>query len=516
MKLTEQNETGNTGIAGTDDGCGLEQAGGRVGLVSLGCPKNLIDSERMLGQIAAGNPVVSDLEDADVVVVNTCCFVAEAKQESIDTILEMLERKRRGELQRVIVTGCLAQRYPEELRRELPEVDALVGVTSEDQVAPLIAELAPPSGKRSTLRKLPMAREGQQEPSPEEGLADDRPGPRVFWQDPSRPFEAETSRLRLTPKHYAYVRVAEGCDHACTFCAIPGFRGRFRSKPEAAVLTEALELARDGARELLLIAEDTNQYGMDRRDGTSLARLLPQLAAIDGVAWLRILYAYPAYFSDELIDAIATTPEVCKYIDIPLQHIADPVLRRMRRPSRQQTEALLNKLRERIPGLTLRTTMICGFPGETEADHRELLEFVHSFGFDRLGAFAYSTEDGTVAGSFEEQVPEEVRERRRDEVMVAQQEVAFARNQARIGTSVRCIVDRVEAAEEIKGATGGGRGEVYHGRTEGDAPEIDGAIRFRVSEQAGGASSLQPGALVTVHVTSASGYDLEGEIAAHE
>ncbi|MHC4392664.1 MAG: radical SAM protein, partial [Planctomycetota bacterium] len=276
---------------------------GGVGLISLGCPKNLIDSERMLGQIASGHTVVSSLEDASVIVVNTCGFVESAKQESIDTILELLERKERGEIERVVVTGCLAQRYPEQLRNELPGIDAIVGVSEEHNVRPLLDGMA--SGKAPPLKKLPMAPKLSAEtgtPTRDEaGLP--AAGPRVLVSDPTYAFGAEGARLRLTPRHYAYLRVAEGCDHQCTFCAIPSFRGRFRSKPEDALLQEARELAADGARELLLIAEDTNQYGMDRRDGSSLANLLEKLAAVEGIEWLRILYAYPAYFPGELIEA---------------------------------------------------------------------------------------------------------------------------------------------------------------------------------------------------------------------
>jgi len=467
----------------------------KVGLISLGCPKNLVDSERMLGQVTSDGAVLAPVEEADIVVVNTCGFVEAAKQESIGHILEMLERKRRGQLQRVVVTGCLAQRYANDLRTELPEVDALVGVTREDEVSGLIRELQ----KKPGPKKLPMA---PAEPAPQGGAGGEAsaarrgapalPGPRVLVADPTRPFEAETGRLRLTPAHYAYLRVAEGCDHACTFCAIPSFRGRFRSKPIEAILEEARELALDGAVELCLIAEDTNQYGHDRRDGASLSRLLRRLDEVPGVRWLRILYAYPAYFPDELIDTIAELEKVVPYIDIPLQHIADPVLRAMRRPSRAQTEALLAKLRDRIPRLTLRTTMITGFPGETATDHEELVRFVRDFRFERLGAFAYSQEDGTDAATLAGQLPPEVREARRAEVLAVQQEVAFERNRSLVGQTVRAIVDAVEAPGRAIG------------RTEGDAPDVDGSIRLY---QPG--FEFQPGQILSAEVQAASGYDLE-------
>jgi ribosomal protein S12 methylthiotransferase len=469
----------------------------RVGLVSLGCAKNLVDSEMMLGRLADDHELVASADDADVVVVNTCAFVEDAKQESIDAILEMTARKGAGKLRHVVVTGCLAQRYADELAREMPEVDAFVGTTAEREIAPILRELAAeappvsePAPAPAASRSLPMAA-GKSSPRAGGGLPP--VGPRVRVDDPSLPYGAETARLRLTPRHYAYLRVAEGCNHKCTFCAIPSFRGRFRSKPREAILTEARELAQDGARELLLIAEDTNQWGQDLGPGDSLASLLADLNEVDGVAWLRILYAYPAYFTDELIDAIARLDKVTKYVDMPLQHIADPVLKAMRRPPRKRTEALLHSLRERIPGLVLRTTFIAGFPGETEQDHQELLSFVRDFGFDRMGAFAYSEEDGTPAADMSVMVPVAERERRRRELMAAQQEVAFRRNQARVGQELAAIVDEVEAPGRAIG------------RTQGDAPEIDGSIRIYARGRA-----FQPGEILRVRVTAAKGYDLEG------
>ena len=470
----------------------------RVGLISLGCPKNLIDSEVMLGKVAQGREVevVSDLADADIVVVNTCAFVEAAKRESIETILEMTELKRRGELKGVVVTGCLAQRYPDQLRKDIPELDAIVGVTAEDEVAGMLPGIAHHhdethgvavgASAKAAPRKLPMARTAGADGTPE--------GPRVVIRDPSRPFGAEVGRLRLTPRHYSYLRVAEGCDHACTFCAIPGFRGRFRSKPEDAILREARELARDGAKEICLIAEDTNQYGQDRRDGTSLARLLPQLAEVDGVEWLRILYAYPAYFPDELVKAIASLDKVVKYLDIPLQHIADPVLKRMNRPGKQKTVDLLNRLRDGIPGLALRTTFIVGFPGETKEDFQELRDFVEEFKFDRVGAFPFSEEDGTPAGAFTDQVAPKIRRSRRDRLMKTQQDVAFEKNDRKIGTTVRAIIDEIE-----------GKGRAI-ARTEHDAPEIDGTIKVYKKGR-----DFKPGDMLKVRVTKANGYDLEGE-----
>ena len=339
--------------------------------------------------------------------------------------------------------------------------------------------------KQKAPKRLPMARTEAPDGSPE--------GPRVIIRDPSRPFGAEVGRLRLTPRHYSYLRVAEGCDHACTFCAIPGFRGRFRSKPEEAILREAAELAGDGAKEICLIAEDTNQYGQDRRDGTNLARLLEKLAAQDGIEWLRILYAYPAYFTDELVRAIADIPKVVKYLDIPLQHIADPVLRRMNRPGKKRTIELLERLRKEIPGLAFRTTFIVGFPGETEQDFQELHDFVSEFGFERMGAFPFSEEDGTPAGRMEDQLPEKLRHERRDRLMAAQQKIAFARNAQKVGRTLRAIVDEPE-----------GKGRAI-ARTEHDAPEIDGTIRLFKRGRV-----FLPGEILEVKVEKAKGYDLEG------
>jgi ribosomal protein S12 methylthiotransferase len=487
----------------------------RVGLISLGCSKNLIDSEVMLGQVAGeGFAVTGDIGEADVVVVNTCGFIDAAKQESIDTVLEVAELKKKGQIRGVVVTGCMAQRYPEELAKELPMVDAILGLTAESEMPAILRQIAGAAAAKGNggarakggLKKLPMAagttaRAGMPKGSAKAGGRAGK-GPVVVVRDPSKPFGSEVGRLRLTPRHYAYLRVAEGCDHECTFCAIPSFRGRFRSKSEEDVLLEARELAADGAAELNLIAEDTNQFGQDRRDGSSLATLLRRLAAeVEGVRWLRILYAYPAYFPDALVRAIAETEEVVKYLDIPLQHVADPVLARMRRPSKRKTFALLERLRKEIPGLVLRTTFICGFPGETEADHEELIDAVKGFGFDRVGAFAYSPEDGTPAHALAGHLPDDVRKARRDAVMAAQQDVAFARARAAKGRAVEVLVE---------GETEDGR---LIARTPGDAPEIDPVCYLApLKARKGGNLRVDPGTFLTARITGAEGYDLVGEI----
>ncbi len=470
----------------------------RVGMVSLGCAKNLVDSEVMLGRLAASHTLVDRAEDADVVVINTCAFVEEAKQESIDTILEMTARKQAGALRHVVVTGCLAQRYAAELREELPEVDVFVGTTAERQIDSILERLA--SGRANPVAKaahpLPMASAAATAAASTRNALP-ATGPWVVVEDPSLAYGAETARLRLTPRHYAYLRVAEGCNHKCTFCAIPSFRGRFRSKPREAILDEARELVADGARELLLIAEDTNQWGQDLGAEDNLASLLGDLDAIDGLDWIRLLYTYPAYFTDALIEAIAGLDKVVPYVDMPLQHIADPVLRAMRRPPRRRTERLLERLRARIPGLTLRTTFISGFPGETLRDHEELLAFVRSFRFERLGVFAYSEEDGTPAAAMANMVPKPERERRRAEILEAQQAIAFAHNRARVGEQLRVIVDKVE------------HDGLAIGRSSADAPEIDAIVRIET-----GGRRLAPGAFVEVVVEGSCGYDLEARLLA--
>jgi len=438
-----------------------EQAG-RIAMITLGCAKNLVDSEVMLGGLLReGYSITEDPRDADVVLVNTCSFIEAAKTESIETILKVARLKETGRLRGLFVTGCMAQRYADDLARELPEVDGIIGFAHYPRLA-------------ATIRRL----------------LDSAPPNRIMVGDATVPFQPEWGRKRLTPRHTAFLRVAEGCDHQCTFCAIPGFRGRFRSKPWDDILDEAKRLADSGVREFNLIAEDTNQYGQDVRDGRNLSHLLEALAAVPGVDWIRILYAYPSYFGDDLIEAIAGIPEVCPYIDIPLQHIADPVLKRMRRPSEGMTVNLLEKLRARIPGLALRTTFISGFPGETDSDHRELLAFVESFRFERLGVFAYSTEDGTPAAGFDGMIPEQLRQDRADEIMAAQQEVAFQFAASLIGRTMPVLVDKLEDKAPV-------------GRTPLDAPDVDPVVYLPAGQ------GVEPGDLVSVEITGSVHYDLE-------
>lgn len=459
----------------------------KVSMVSLGCPKNTVDGEVMLGDLFAnGFDVVDDHDDADAVIVNTCGFVEDAKNESVDAILAAAalkaDTKAAGGKKKIIVTGCLAQRYADELAAEMPEVDVVMGFEE--------------------YKNLPGALGSALGVSTEPVDASARRG-RVRVGTASPPFRPEQLRKRLTPEHYAYLRVAEGCDHKCTFCAIPGFRGKFRSKPWDSVVDEAKALAQTGARELCLIAEDTNQWGMDLKasDGRGLAELLAALADVDGVEMIRILYAYPSYFSEELIDAIADIPQVAKYIDIPLQHITNLSLLRMNRPPRQHTEDLLYKLRERIPGLALRTTFISGFPGETEAEHEDLMRFCREFKFERLGAFAYSEEDGTPAAEYPDQVEQAVRELRRDQLIAQQQQISEDFAESRVGSEVDVIVDGFN--EEF---------DAWVGRTSLEAPDIDPIVFIAEPKAGSGMAGLEMGQIRKCKIVGTSLFDLEANL----
>jgi ribosomal protein S12 methylthiotransferase len=419
----------------------------RVNLISLGCPKNLVDSEMILGQVgSAGLSIATRPEDADVIVINTCSFIDSAKEESINTILAACEVKKRSRTQkRVVVTGCLAQRYGQELRREVPEVDAIIGLGQYDGIGGLLKELA-----ESDRDRAGRGRDGEPDRQP------------VFRvDDPNRACTAEVGRFRLTPRHYAYLRISEGCDNPCTFCSIPSFRGRFRSKPIPAVEEEVRELAASGAEEIVIISQDTTSYGLDLDGKFQLPRLLERVASVEGVRWVRVLYVYPACFSDEMIDAVAGIDKVLKYIDVPIQHIDDRMLRRMgRRMNEADTRRLLGRMRERIPGLYLRTTFIVGFPGEEEREFQNLLDFAGEFRFERMGVFAYSREEGTPAARMAEEVPAKTVRSRMERLMLAQQEVAFAQNHSRVGQSCEVLID-------------GREGGKFHGRSYGEAPEID-------------------------------------------
>ena len=446
----------------------------RVALVALGCPKNTVDAEVMLGDLQRnGLKIVAEPEDADIVIVNTCAFVEDAKRESIAAIVDAARLKddRAQPARGLFVTGCMAQRYAEELAEELPEVDAVVGFESYAEIPAKVREVLLAS---------------------EEGGGDGAgsAAQSVLVGSASVPFRSEDDRWQLTPQHTAYLRVAEGCDHACTFCAIPGFRGEFRSKPYESTLAEATRLVENGVRELNLIAEDTNQFGSDwgSADPRRLPQLLRDIAALEGLQWIRLLYCYPSYFSDELVDEIATNDKVLKYIDIPLQHLSATVLQRMRRPGAAATETLLARLRAKVPGLVLRSTFICGFPGETEEEHRELVDGAARLGFERGGAFAYSAEEGTPAAEMEGQLDEEVKQQRKDEMVAGFQRRSELWAERMVGREVDVIVDRMEGGDAIA-------------RTQWDALDIDGGVRVP------GAMAI-PGMLLRVRIVAADGMDL--------
>ncbi len=441
----------------------------RVNLISLGCPKNLVDSERILAGFSLdGFTPVPSAAEADLVLVNTCGFIDSAKEESIDTLLEAARvRNARGKKPIVVAAGCLVQRYGNELAKELPEIDAFIG-----------------PGEYSKLPQLART------------LLRDRPGAapiRVANRDDA---PLGGPRLRLTPRHYAYLRIAEGCDNPCTFCSIPGIRGRFRSRPEDELANEAKELGASGAKELILIAQDSTDYGLDRHGRRTLAELLRLLdAEAEGVEWIRLMYAYPAHLEDSVLRAIADGKRLAKYVDVPIQHASTHVLRKMaRRMTREKTEDLIARIRDTIPGVAIRTSIIVGSPGEREEDHQELLEFLRRVRIERLGTFSYSLEDSTPAAKMPGRVDPETIERRLEEVMLVQQDVAFDANEDEVGRIRRVLVDGPDAEEP----------EVFLARTESDAPEIDRVVRLDGAE-------WTPGEFAEVRITAAAGYDLEGE-----
>jgi ribosomal protein S12 methylthiotransferase len=434
--------------------------------VSLGCPKNLVDSERMLGRLTQdGYALVPEAEGADVVVVNTCGFIEPARQESMACIREMLALKKQGKVGAVVVAGCLAERKGEELLREIPEVDHIVGVFGREEITQVLNRaLAQTNEQRALFRPAPIRA------------------------------QEDTARLRITPRHFAYLKISEGCDRLCTFCAIPGMRGKHVTKPMEEVLREARELAADGVRELIVVAQDTTYYGMDLYGRVRLAELLRELDRVDGLEWIRILYAYPIHFTDELIDTLAGAKKIVPYLDMPLQHVNDRVLRRMqRRVNRATTEDLLARLRSAIPGLALRTTFIVGFPGETDAEFEELVAFVRATRFERAGVFPYSFEPDTPATRLDGHLPEETKLERQRKLMEAQQEVAFEWSKAQIGREMEVLIDGSDP--EIPNHS--------LGRSHADAPEIDGLVRVK-------GKGLHAGDLVRVKVTAADGYDLAG------
>ncbi|MBI2354531.1 MAG: 30S ribosomal protein S12 methylthiotransferase RimO [Deltaproteobacteria bacterium] len=438
-------------------------------MVSLGCPKNLVDAEVMLGVLAKERyEITTDEKEADVIIVNTCSFIKEAKQESIDAILDLAERKQDGRCHTLIVSGCLPQRYQEELARELPEVDIFIGTGDYPRIAEILAEKA---GTESQLR---------------------------YIGDPDYVYDEALPRLNSSPAWYSYLKIGEGCSNCCSYCVIPSLRGAYRSRPLDALVAEAEQLAARGVKELNIISQDITRYGSDLADGTTLETLIRRLARISGLSWIRLLYAYPDGITDSLIALIRDEPKVCKYLDIPIQHISDPVLKQMkRRGNGQQIRDLVAKLRREVPDIALRTSLIVGFPGETTDDFSELMQFVENTQFDRLGVFCYSREEGTPAAAMPEQVSERIKRERYRKLMRAQARLSFRRNRALIGKSEQVIVEGYSEETEL----------LLKGRSARQAPDIDGQVYIT-------AGQADVGAIVTLRITDSSDYDLIGEIVA--
>ena len=436
----------------------------KILFISLGCDKNLADSEEMLGLLTAGGHEITDDEtQADAIVINTCCFIKDAKEESVETILEMAEYKKTGSCHALIVTGCMAQRYQKEIIEEVPEVDAVLGTTSYGDIVKALEE-AVAGNHFEEFRDIDYL--------PDTG----------------------SKRVLTTGGHFGYLKIAEGCDKHCTYCIIPKLRGKFRSVPMERLVAQAEDMAEQGVKELILVAQETTVYGKDLYGKKSLHILLKKLCEIKGIRWIRVLYCYPEEIYDELIETIRDEKKICHYLDIPIQHASDRILKRMgRRTSKQELIDIVGKLRREIPDIVLRTTLITGFPGETEEDHEELKEFVDEMEFDRLGVFTYSPEENTPAAEMADQVPEEVKEERRDELMELQQEISYDRGQDRIGQELLVMIEGKVADESA-----------YIGRTYGDAPKVDGYIFVQTGEL------LMTGDFAKVRVTGALEYDLIG------
>ena len=438
----------------------------KILFISLGCDKNLVDTEVMLGMLASrGYEMTNDEQEADIIVINTCCFIHDAKVESIQNILEMAEYKKNGSAKALIVTGCMAERYRQEILDEIPEVDEVLGTTAYDRI----------------LDAVDAALAGQHE---------------VMTADLDALPLPETKRLVTTGGHFAYLKIAEGCDKHCTYCIIPKIRGNFRSVPMERLLKEAQDLAEQGVKELILVAQETTLYGKDLYGEKSLPKLLRELCKISGIRWIRILYCYPEEITDELIQVMKEEPKICHYLDLPIQHANDTILKRMgRRTSKQELIDIVQKLRKEIPDICLRTTLITGFPGETQEQHEEVMEFIDTLEFDRLGAFTYSPEEDTPAATFEDQIDEEVKEDRQADIMELQQEIAFDKAEDMIGREVLVMIEGKVADENA-----------YVGRTYRDAPNVDGLIFINTDVE------LISGDFAKVKVTGALDYDLIGEL----
>lgn len=438
----------------------------KVLFISLGCDKNLVDSEVMLGLLTKrGYQMTADETEADVIVINTCCFIHDAKEESIQTILEMAEYKKEGRVKALIVTGCLAQRYQQEILEEIPEVDEVLGTTSYLEIADAIEK----------------ALEGRAE---------------VRMRDIDELPVTDTERVVTTGGHFAYLKIAEGCDKHCTYCIIPKIRGNFRSVPMEKLIKEAEVLAQNGVKELILVAQETTLYGKDLYGEKSLHKLLKELCRINGIRWIRILYCYPEEIDDNFIQVMKEEPKICHYVDLPIQHANTDILKRMgRKTSKEQLEEVIGKLRKEIPDIAIRTTLITGFPGETQEQHEELADFVDEMEFDRLGVFTYSPEEDTPAAEMEGQIPEEIKEERQAELMELQQEIAFEQAENMVGREILVMIEGKVADENA-----------YVGRTYKDAPNVDGLIFVNTDEE------LMSGDFARVKVTGAAEYDLIGEL----
>jgi len=446
----------------------------KIGFISLGCPKNLVDSEVMMGlSQQGGHTLTPDPSDADVLVVNTCAFIDSAKEESVNTILELAEFKKSGSCKRLVVTGCLGERYRDELKAQIPEIDAVLGTGDVPEIVGAIEGA-------STKRTIPLTL---------------IPNPQALVPSlPTYLYDAEP-RVFATPRHFAYIKVAEGCDYKCSFCIIPTLRGHYRSRPIDTIVREARSLAARGVREIILISQDTTFYGRDLAHGTALPALLRELNQVDGIDWIRLLYLYPTTITADILDAMAECDKVVKYIDLPLQHASDAVLRRMKRPGTGKGyEQLLSRIRDRVPGVSLRTTFIVGFPGETEPEFDELCAFVRSVGFDHVGVFTYSHEEGTTAYDLPDDVPAATKAKRRNTLMAEQKRIVARAQKQRIGTHVQVMVDGPSPEHDL----------VWKGRLAGQAPDIDPVVYFTEADP----DILRPGAIFQAEIVGSREYDL--------
>ena len=446
----------------------------KVGFISLGCPKNLVDSEVMMGQLKhSGYEITANAEEADTVVVNTCGFIDSAKKESIEAILEAARLKAEGKATRLVVAGCLVERYRDELKAELPEVDAFIGTS---QITDILKVCDPATSPRS----LPVVTLGNQSAT--------------YLYDESTP------RILATPSHYAFIKIAEGCDRPCAFCFIPQMRGHFRSRRFGSIVAEAHQLAEEGVKELILVAQDSSRYGEDLGKQDALAHLLRELSHTDGIEWVRVMYTYPTHISDGFLDVLAEEPKAVKYLDMPLQHASQNVLKRMKRGgNRESLERLIERVRKRVPGIAVRTTFITGFPGETDADFEELMKFVKNVEFDRVGVFTYSDEEGTGAFDLSDKVDPKIARQRRTRLMKEQAKISRRKNKARVGATVRVLFEGESKESEL----------LWQGRMETQAPDIDGCVL--INDVPDGVAP-KPGDIVSVLVTEAQEHDLVGSI----